>query len=120
MLDWEIVRPVAAQVLRKYRYSSAGSSQNGTPCFLTAYQIAVLVDRINPSLKGNLPVGGEDTGPDSFAKQIATRLSNDVDSNLFGGGLIKQFFCTSGLDDFTFNGGHKPSTNTFSMFRLAD
>ena len=121
MLDWEIVRPVVENVLRRYRYSSSGSSQNGTPCFLTAYQIAVLVDKINPNLKGNLPIGGKDAGSDdSFARQIAIHLSNDVERNYYGLGLLKQFFCTSGLDDFTFNGGCRPSSSTISMFRLAD
>jgi len=120
VLDWDIVRPIVARVLRKYRYRSSGSSRDGTPCFLTAYQIAVLVDSDYPELKGNLPVGGEDTGPDSFTRKIAMRLSNDVDSNFYQGGLIRQYFSTEGLDGFTFNGGHRPSDKTFSMFSLAD
>lgn len=117
MQNWSLIRPVVAHVLGSQQYTNSGN-YNGTPCFLTSYQIAVLVDRIDPTLRGNLPIGGADAGPDSFARQIAWHLSDDVNRNAFNGSLEIQFFSIDGLDDFTFDGGRVPSSAEFAMFRL--
>lgn len=65
MTDWIQIRPIVEKILSQARYSSSGNYK-GERCFLTAYQIAVLVNNINPTLKGTLPIGGEGVGPDSF------------------------------------------------------
>jgi hypothetical protein len=117
MSDWNIIRPFVTQILQQQRYTNSGN-YHGTHCFLTAYQIAVLVDRMNPTLKGNLPIGGKNVGPDSFARQIAWHLSDDINRNTFNGNLEVQFLSLSGLESFIFDGGHTPSDNEFSMFRL--
>ena len=110
-------RPLVKEVLSQARYSSTGN-YNGEPCFLTAYQIAVLLNKTDRTLKGTLPIGGEGVGPDSFARQIAWHLSQDFNNKVFDNKLEIQFLSTDGLDSFTFDGGHKPSLSEFSMFRL--
>jgi len=117
MLDWQLIRPIVIHILSQHRYSNSGR-YNGTPCFLTAYQIAVLTDAHNPVLKGSLPIGGALAGPDSFARQIAWHLSDDISKNIFNRRLEMQFFSIAGLDQFTFGGGNIPSVCEFSMFRM--
>jgi len=113
MKNWEQIRPVVEQILR-------GKNYQGTPCFLTAYQLAVLVDKEDSSLKENLPIGGEGMGNkannQSFAQQIALSLSNDINKN--DDTIEMQFFSIAGLDAFTFDGENTPSSNEFSMFRI--
>ncbi|MCL2574512.1 MAG: hypothetical protein FWE34_08185 [Defluviitaleaceae bacterium] len=71
MFDWDRVRPVVEQVLREARFNKSSSEHYNQPCFLTSYQIAVLVDGIDPFLKGNMPVGGKGVGSsDSLSKKI--------------------------------------------------
>lgn len=118
MQNWNLIRPVVAQILRQQQYKNSGN-YNGTPCFLTAYQIAVLVNIQNSTLRGTLPIGGAGVGPDSFARQIAWHLSDDFNKNVFNGSLEIQFLSLAGLDIFTFDGGQIPSADEFSMFRLA-
>jgi hypothetical protein len=126
MQDWDIIRGAIEEVLREPRY------KNGQRCFLTAYQIAVLVDRGDSTLKGSLPLGGEGAGHhSSFAQQIAKNLSSDVNNG--DTSIEMRYFSLDGLDSFTFgkdsstannekppkeNGGYSPSENEFSMFRL--
>lgn len=117
MQNWNLIRPIVDQIFRRQRYRNSGN-YNGTPCFLTAYQIAVLVNKQNSALRGTLPIGGEGVGSDSFARQIAWHLSDDVNKNIFNGSLEIQFLSIDGLDIFNFDGGHEPSANEFSMFRL--
>lgn len=116
MQDWNRIRPLVEKILRQQRYTNSGN-YNGTPCFLTAYQIAVLVDQEDRTLKGNLPIGGVGVGHDSFARRIAWHLSDDINKDIFDGKLEIQFLSLAGLDDFTFDGGNRPSTDEFSMFR---
>lgn len=120
MQDWNLIRPIVAQILEQQRYTNSGN-YNSTPCFLTAYQIAVLVNAQDPTLKGTLPIGGAGVGPDSFARQIAWHLSDDINRNrdIFNGSLEIQFLSLAGLEAFTFDRGHIPSADEFSMFRLA-
>lgn len=119
MSDWTQIRPIVKQLLENERNSSSGK-YNGERCFITAYQLAVLVAKENTNLKGNLPIGGKGVGPDSFSRQIAWHLSQEIDGEYFEGKLEIGFFSQSGLDEFSFDGGHKPSLNEFSMFRLRE
>lgn len=117
MQNWNLIRPIVAQILRQQQYRNSGNYK-GTPCFLTAYQIAVLVNTQNPTLRGSLSIGGAGVGPDSFARQIAWHLSDDINRNVFNGSLEIQFLSIAGLDTFTFDDGQIPATDEFSMFRL--
>lgn len=117
MQNWNLVRPLVAEILKKQRYNNSGN-YNKTSCFLTAYQLAVLVNAKDPTLRGTLPIGGTKVGPNSFARQIAWHLSDDINKNVFNGNLEIQFLSLKGLDAFTFDGGHVPSADEFSMFRL--
>ena len=117
MQDWKDIRPIVEEVLKEPQYTNS-ARYNGEPCFLTAYQIAVLVDERDSTLKGALPIGGKGVGPESFAQRIARHLSDDVNKNVFGGKLEIRFLSISGLDKFTFGGGNEPSSDEFSMFRL--
>jgi len=119
MQNWDLVRPVVKQVLREQRYPKSGA-YCGEACFLTAYQIAVLVNNRNDQLKGNLPVGGKGVGPDSFAKQIARRLSEDVKENFFDEKLEIRFLSLKAIESLVFNGDNEPSVPEVSMFRLRD
>lgn len=116
MQNWNLIRPLVVDILKQQRYTSSGN-YNGTPCFLSAYQLAALVDKQNSALKGTLKIGGAGVGPDSFAREIALHLSDDINKNVFNGNLEIQFFSMSGLDTFTFDKGHVPSEHEFSMFR---
>jgi hypothetical protein len=104
------------QILGQQQYRNSGN-YNGTPCSISAYQIAVLVDAQNPNLRGNLPIGGAGVGPLSFAQGIAWHLSREINDRTMPG-LEIQFFSIAGLDGFPFDGGNQPSSNEFSMFRL--
>lgn len=119
MNNWEQVRTVVEQVLRQQRVTSR--DHNGDMCFLTAYQIAVLIDKLNPTLKGDMAIGGKDEGGNgkrSFSQQIAWHLSHDVNNGGFDDTIEMRFFSRAGLDAFIFGGGNEPSANEFSMFRL--
>lgn len=116
MQNWTLIRPLVVEILKQQHYTNSGK-YIGTPCFLTAYQLAVLVNEQNPTLKGTLPIGGAGVGPNSFARQIAWHLSDDISKEVFNGDLEIQFLSLSGLETFTFDGGHVPSDNEFSMFR---
>ncbi|MDD4773227.1 MAG: hypothetical protein PHZ09_06430 [Eubacteriales bacterium] len=113
MENWDVIRSYITNILLTQNY-------NGTRCFLTAYQIAVLLDEQNPNLKGDLPLGelGIETS-NSFTKQIAWRLSEDIKKNRING-IEKLFLSTKGLESFDFNKEHIPSAKTFSIFRIPD
>lgn len=96
-------------------------NKGGEHCFLTAYQIAVFVDKVNPCLKGDLRIGGKGQGDEntqSFAMQIANRLSRSINDGSCPE-IELAFFSLNWLDEggFTFDGGKVPSANEFSMFR---
>lgn len=121
MQNWTLIRQLVVDILKQQHYTNSGK-YTGKTCFLTAYQLAVLVNKQNPMLRGTLPIGGAGVGPDSFARQIAWHLSDDINKEVFNGEVFDgkleiQFFSQSGLETFTFDGGHSPSDNEFSMFR---
>ena len=121
MKDWNVIRPVVEEILKQQKYTNSGNYY-GEPCFLTPYQIAVLADKQDQSLKGNLPIGGAGHGDDannnSFAQRIAWHLSKDVNENTFGGRLEIRFLSLKAVDSFVFNGTDTPSVSEVSMFRL--
>jgi hypothetical protein len=120
MRDWKLfVRPVIAEILRQQHYDNNNSNYNNASCFISSYQVAVLADRQDSTLRGNLPIGGEGVGGCSFAQKIAWHLSDEINRHTaFGNQLEIQFYSRTGLEAFTFNDGRIPSTNEFSIFRI--
>ena len=121
MKNWEQVRPVVEHVLGEQRYSSSGDHKDKF-CFLTCYQIAVLVHSQDGALKEeDLPIGGKGEGGDDnrgFAQQIAWHLSRDINQRAYNDSIEMAFFSQVGLDKFTFDVDKQPSANEFSMFRI--
>ena len=120
MQNWNNIRPVVERVLEQQRVTN-NENYRGEPCFLTAYQIAVLVDRQDSTLKGDLPIGGQGEGVeknDSLSKQIAWHLSKAVNDGVFDGRLERRFLSLKGIDSFVFNEVNTPSASEISMFRL--
>jgi hypothetical protein len=119
MRNWNEIRMVVEQVLRQQRCTKS-ENHYGKPCFLTAYQIAVLVDKVDSKLKGDLVIGGQGEGDkgNSFSQKIAWHLSKDFNDDVFNGSLEIQFLNLKGLNSFTFNDGNTPSVSEVSMFRL--
>ena len=121
MKNWGQVRPVVVEVLKQQRFTNSGNHY-GKPCFLSTYQIAVLVDNRDSTLKGNLPIGGEGEGivsnNQSFAQQIAWHISDDI-NNKNADDIEMRFFSKAGLDAFTFR-GKEPSANEFTMFCIKE
>ncbi|MDR2600353.1 MAG: hypothetical protein LBC73_08765 [Oscillospiraceae bacterium] len=108
-LDRESILQIAEQILNSKRHS------NGDTCFLTVYQLAHIIDKRNPALKKDLPVGGKGDGYEhisglSLAQHLSQFLARD-------GRFERQWFCIDGVDSFTICGKATPS-NIFSMFRL--
>ena len=93
----------------------SGEYENGDRCFLTAYQIAALVNEALPEEERVYPIGGKGSGPDTLAQRIAWYLSNDEQIK---DRLERRFLSTKGLAVFQFGGENKPSASAFSMFRL--
>lgn len=121
MKSWDEVRPIVEEILKQQNYTNSGD-HHGERCFLTAYQIAVLADKYDQSLKGHLPIGGAGHGNDannkSFLQSIAWHLSKDVNKNTFNGLLERQFLSLKAIDPFVFNVIDIPSVSEVSMFRL--
>ena len=82
-------------------------------CFLSAYQIAVLVKK---KLGLSDPVGGDEQAPHYLSRDIAHKLSTMTED---GEPIERAFFSTKGLDKggFQFDGESVPSSSSFSMFR---
>ena len=110
MENWAEIRECINGILRRQHH-------HGTRCFLTTYQIAVLVNEKDNSLRGELPIGGMNAGRESFAGKIAKCLSNDIKRNE-ADGLEMRFFSMNGLDSFSFDNGNVPSGSECSMFRI--
>ena len=108
---WENeVRPVVIEVLNE-----SGKYENGEQCFITAYQIAALVNKKRADIESEFPTGGEGAGPGTLAQGIARYLSDD---EYFEGKIERAFLSVKGLDAFKFSGANVPSNEAFSMFRL--
>lgn len=97
-------------------------------CFISAYQLAVLLDKnYRPLLDSlNYPknIGGKSLGThDSLAKRIANDLSKEINNNSQSDIEIA-FFCTNELEQFSFRDEkgilREPSNDCFSMFRCKD
>lgn len=120
MHNWEEIRPIVEDILQQPHYTGGGE-YNATPCFLTAYQIAILVNDVDDTLKGDLQIGGVGIGEhNSFAKQIARHLSKDRKDGAFGNRLEIQFMSRKGIDSFYYGGKESQPVSEFSMFRLLD
>ncbi|MDR2600350.1 MAG: hypothetical protein LBC73_08750 [Oscillospiraceae bacterium] len=108
-LDRESILQIAEQILNGKRHSS------GDTCFLTVYQLAHIIDKRNPALKKDLPVGGKGDGYEHISgHSLVQRLSQILAGD---GRFESQWFCDDEVDSFTIC-GKVPSSNIFSMFRL--
>ena len=106
--DRDYILKAAECILSNHKHS-------GETCFLTAYQLAYLIDERNPAIKGDLPIGGKGEGDKhesglSLAWYVAQFLARDSRFD-------RQWLCCGKKDSFTFN-GISPSDKTFSMYRL--
>lgn len=117
-MSWKVIRSEIVEILK-----SASRYENGETCYLSAYQIAVLLYK-NQSLiqgfSGPKNIGGKGEGKHtSLSQYIAKSLSNDIDKGLIS--IERAFFNTYGLKEFLFldeKGVTKePSNECFSMFR---
>ena len=105
--DWNQIRQAAEQILSQRQHV------NGDACFLSSYQLAYLMRNQFPGIEGDLNIGGKGEGKevqDSLAKHVADCLAKDDR-------FERQWFCTDGVDSFTFD-GVPSSTKSFSMFRI--
>lgn len=124
---WNSISDKVMEVLKKaHRY-------NGQRCFLTAYQIAVLVVKNNGGAipkynsEGEGSLGGKGEGDhNSFSKYIAGNISRCINqkNNTEWNNVELGFLSTEELKQFSFEDEKKilrtPSSETFSMFRLKD
>lgn len=118
---WSEVREVLIGIMRNATHYK--SEVLNEACFLSAYQLAVLLYKNHREIVEYSPcpknIGGEGDGFTSLANYIARLLSADINSGLSEVEL--QFFNMDGLHQFTFldeNGNEKkPSARQFSMFR---
>ena len=124
---WVEIRRHIVNILSEEWYRKRGKHYR-KPCFLTAYQLAVLLTKFLDAEDPDLPdlrremvdnVGGKGTtGPNSAANQIAWHLVKDLNGGC--NDIEHQFFSLSGLDKngFMFDNGEVPYENEFSMFRI--
>lgn len=109
-LDWNQILPIVDCILGQ-------ETKSGDNCFLSCYQIAVLVDKVDSSLRGNLPIGGKGAGcENSFSSRIAKKLKSE------SGRYEMRYFSKVGLHKFEFideeDNVRTSSEDRFSMFRL--
>lgn len=114
MQNWNSVRPMIEEILGQYKYTQRKHDEY---CFLTAYQIAALLDKKDPAIKGCLSVGGDGDGA-SLAQQLSRQLATDINRERDACCVELAFFSIAGLDSITFADNQTPSNCEFSMFRL--
>lgn len=125
--DWDIMRNELVEILKEAeQYHSENYDQT---CFLSAYQLAVLLNKRNRKLilNSSYPknIGGKGEGSyNSLAQYIANSLSRDIKNShndSFKDVVTMEFFNTSGLEQFYFLDEKgiisQPSNTCFSMFR---
>ncbi len=117
--DWPILRKKLVEVLKEAEQFHSGSDDK--KCFLTAYQLAVLLYKKNKSLviSSSCPknIGGKGEGSyDSLSRYIANMLAKDLQKD-----IKVEFINISGLEQFSFRDEDgiikEPSNTCFSMFR---
>lgn len=117
--DWPILRKELVEILKEAEQFHSGSDNK--KCFLTAYQLAVLLYKknkplvINSSCPNN--IGGKGEGSyNSLSRYIANMLAKDLKKD-----VIVEFLNISGLEQFSFRDEDgiikEPSNTCFSMFR---
>jgi hypothetical protein len=117
--EWKLVRQSVIDILEAIE-----PSETGERCFISAYQIAVLLVKNN---NGNLPIAGLGIGGKgegvrkSLSQQVANKLSVAFSKNSILN-LEMRFFSTDGLEQFSFRNEkgllREPSKANFSMFRI--
>lgn len=122
MKNWNEIRPKIEEILSQQRVTTDGGHKDEL-CFLSCYQIAVLLAKYYPELvEEELPIGGKGEGckanNQSLAQQIARQLSTDINKNQDNDPIEIRFFSRAGLSAFKFDDDNEPSLNEFSMFRI--
>ncbi|HOP11640.1 MAG TPA: hypothetical protein PK629_09145 [Oscillospiraceae bacterium] len=121
--DWAKIREALIEILKSVdHYRSENKDET---CFLTAYQLAVLLNKESSTLVKNSKchknIGGKSEGKNySLSQYIAIQLSQDIkDENIDN--VEMRFFNIDGLEQFSFLDEKKtisqPSNTCFSMFR---
>jgi hypothetical protein len=79
MASWSAdIEDVVRHVLTGVTYAEFGRQHLGRP-FITAYQLAIMVRRLEPELASELEIGGEDVGQHrSLAQFLARELSQRI------------------------------------------
>lgn len=126
-MDWDAIRDELIEILKEAEQFH--SENYDKTCFLSAYQLAVLLYKRNKNLVINSSffnnIGGKGDGSkNSLAQYIALSLSRDIkrtDEASLKDEVEMAFFNTSGLEQFSFLDEKgiisQPSNTCFSMFR---
>ncbi|MDR2174564.1 MAG: hypothetical protein LBO82_01330 [Synergistaceae bacterium] len=101
------------ELLRGCRYTGGNRDE---ACFLSPYQIAVLLVENGLADK---KIGGRGQGSGTLAEEVALNLSKYVDTNS-APKLERGFFSIKGLEKFSFDGDKEPSSETFAVFRIEE
>lgn len=122
--NWDSVRDELVDILKEAeQYHSENYDKT---CFLSAYQLAVLLYKKNRTLIKNSitpkNIGGKGDGSyTSLSQYIANSLSRDIKSGPLKEIIAIEFFNICGLEQFSFldekGNLSQPSNTCFSMFR---
>lgn len=120
--DWDSMRDELVTILKKAeQYHSENYDMT---CFLSAYQLAVLLKESAQIKISSIPknIGGKGEGSyTSLSQYIANSLSKDIKNGPLKGIIAIEFFNKSGLEQFSFLDEKRilsqPSSTCFSMFR---
>jgi hypothetical protein len=122
--NWEVIRGEIVEILKEAEHYH--SENTDKTCFLSAYQLAVLLYKKNKTLIKNSScpknIGGKGEGEyNSLSQYIANSLSKDIKNGPLTGIVSHEFLNISGLEQFSFLDEKKiisqPSNICFSMFR---
>lgn len=120
--NWQAIRKELISILK-----DAELYEKRETCFLSAYQLAVLLNKQNKSLVKNSTspknIGGKGEGIyNSLSQYIANSLSRDINNGGSLEGCVEhKYFNIEGLEQFSFLDEKgtisQPSNKCFSMFR---
>lgn len=124
-MDKELLKAIESILKNKAMTGEYEYKGNMEHCYISAYQLAVLLDKNYRQLLDNLnypsKIGGRGLGEhNSLAMRIARDLSAEINNNLHFDIEIA-FFCINELEQFSFRDEkhilREPSEKCFSMFR---
>ena len=125
-MDKELLETIKSILKNKSMSGEYEYKVNMERCYISAYQLAVLLDKNYRPLLDNLEypskVGGKGLGEhNSLAMRIARDLSAAINKSLQSDIEIA-FFCTNELEQFSFRDEEhilrEPSGKCFSMFKI--